>query len=66
MHSKIKDMEPQERIQQLERQQAILIKALRRVEEYLERNVEILAPFPTRSELDNIRFTIKDVENNKI
>ena len=36
-----------------------MIEALKRVEAYLVENQDILAPFPTRSELDNIRFAIK-------
>jgi hypothetical protein len=35
-----------------------MAEALMRVEAYLEANKDILAPFPTRSELDNIRAAL--------
>jgi len=38
-----------------------MFKALKRVEAYLVENEDILAPFPTRSELDNIRAIIDEI-----
>lgn len=35
-----------------------MFEALKRVEAYLVANEDVLAPFPTRSELDNIRATM--------
>jgi len=42
-----------------------MYEALKKVEQYLINNEKYLTPFPIRSELDNIRCTLKKAETGK-
>ena len=49
-------------IEELRSEKAELIEALRRVRTYLVDNNDVLAPFPNRSEIDNIQQTLAKYE----
>ena len=52
-------------IAHLEQQRDELVEALKSCKQFIESNSDVLAPFPTRSELDKINEFIKNYEDGK-
>ena len=52
-------------IAHLEQQRDELVEALKSCKQFIESNLDVLAPFPTRSELDKINELLKNYEDGK-